>query len=140
MVKKFIYPLVMIAVIMTIFIMINKDLSQDSYFIPIELLDPTNLERVEILDIDSNESIILTQKSDFEELISFLNVLNTEGSFGTYDSEDKVSHLLYISEIGHYPPGPISIAKNAIINGDKMMNLSSEISTQLHSILLGTSQ
>lgn len=140
MVKKFIYPLVVMTVIMTIFIMIKKDSPQDSYFIPTELLDPTNLERVEILNIDLNESIVLTQESDFEEITSFLNAVNTRQSDGEYDNEDNVLFQLYIYEVGYYPSGPISIGENTIIYKNEIIHLTSKKFKQLHSILLRKSQ
>ena len=133
--RKSSYLLLAIAAILMIFIITKNFSSRNSYFIPPEVLNPTDIEQVEILNIAANEVIRLTQQNEIEEIASFFSALNTGNSDGVVHDEPQILYHIYFNNVGYYPGPPISIAENAIIYHNEMMNVTTETITQLESII-----
>ncbi|MBU0906041.1 MAG: hypothetical protein KKF57_12680 [Firmicutes bacterium] len=100
---------------------------------PKEEIIHTNIEHIEILEILSNDNIVIDDKAGIENISSFLMKLNSDNidNANEDDISNKPIYHIYINNIGRHANPTIAVYKNSITYNGKEQGMTSEESLSL---------
>ncbi len=135
--KRNILFIVLVIFLIASFYKIKVKPVENTFLIPKEELIYTDIASIEIINIDTNDSIVIDDMLEIDKIASFLTELNTENADTYENNPDAALYFIYISKIGYYPAGPIAIFEDSLVYKDKQIYISSEKLAEITRFLNG---
>ena len=129
--------LIVIFTILVLLVMSYKAIGQPyerRYLFPIK---HTNIERIDILRIDSNDNIEIIDKENIKSISSYFKKLNSKNIYDLNSNIDNAEPLYHINvtNIGRHANTTITVFQHSITYNGKQVEIASEEFTTLNKLI-----
>ena len=126
--KRNLIVIILIIFLLVLFYKMKEQPDERSFLFPEAEIIQSNIERVDILHIKSNDNIVIDDKDGIENISAFLRKFNSDKIVDANDNLDsnKPIYHIYIINIGRHANNTIAVYKDYITYNGKKQDMTSE--------------
>lgn len=132
--RKFFITIILVLVLL-LFFAIKNNFTEKNFLFKEAEIERTNIEQIEILDIHSNNTIMIEEEEGIEKISAFLIKLNSETTELLDVNMDEPIYYMYITNSGLNTNPTITLYKESIVYNGRNLDLTYEESSALTQLL-----